>query len=216
MPLSTFEKVLPWTGVLAALGWVGQDTLLQWSTSDQPGRASVEVVNAHTALNLGATSAAVVMGVALIFFATAVRNLLRSGEAREGTYSHVAYGGWIVVSAALGQMALADKALLAAAGDGNATALTTLSYTQYYGWLAMGIGLSAAFIAMGWGGVRNAVLPRWFSVTTLVLGVLALLGACSIPPGGLVNYLVLPFWLVGASIVLARRQRSAAPTPARL
>lgn len=32
----------------------------------------------------------VVMGIALLFFATAVRNLLRSGEGREATYSSVA------------------------------------------------------------------------------------------------------------------------------
>ena len=59
---------------------------------------------------------------------------------------------------------------------------------------------------MGLGGLRNAVLPRWFAVTTTVMGVLALLGACSIPPGGLVNYLLLPFWLIAAAIIIARRQ----------
>ena len=60
----------------------------------------------------------------------------------------------------------------------------------------MGIGIAAAFIAIGLGGLRNAVLPKWFAITTTVLGVLSLLGACSIPPGGLVNYLLLPFWLI--------------------
>ncbi|MCY7396836.1 MAG: hypothetical protein LH468_11945 [Nocardioides sp.] len=58
------------------------------------------------------------------------------------------------------------------------------------GWLAMGIGISTAFIAMGLGGVRSQVLPKWFAITTIVLGVLgvlAMLGAASIPPGGLVN-----------------------------
>jgi hypothetical protein len=73
----------------------------------------------------------------------------------------------------------------------------------------MGVGITTAFLAMGLAGVRSAVLPRWFAITTTVLGVLALLGACSIPPGGLVNYVLLPFWLIAASVLIARRQGAA-------
>ena len=85
-----------------------------------------------------------------------------------------------------------------------------LGYTRYFGWLGMGVGIAAAFLAIGLGGVRNAVLPRWFAITTTVMGVLALLGAASIPPGGLVNYLLLPFWLIAAAIIIARQQKVAA------
>jgi hypothetical protein len=210
MPLSTFEKFLPWSGVIAGLAWVGQDTFAHLYTVDQPGRGSVEMVNGNSALNLASMACLVVMGVALLFFAAAVRHVLRSGEAREATYSSVAYGAWVTVSAALGQMALWDKSLFSAAEDKNSGALQTLSYAQYFGWLAMGIGISAAFLAMGLGGLRNAVLPRWFAITTVVLGLLALLGAAGIPPGGLVNYLLLPFWLIAAGILIARRQKVAA------
>jgi hypothetical protein len=210
MPLSPFEKFLPWSGVVAGLAWIGQDTLAHMYSSDRPGRGSVDAVNGHTGLNLASMACLVVMGVALLLFATAVRNLLRSGEAREATYSAVAYGAWVTVSAALGQTALWDKALMSAAEDNNVGAIQTLSYAQYFGWLAMGIGISAAFISMGLGGVRSAVLPRWFAITTVVLGVLALLGASGIPPGGLVNYLLLPFWLIAAAIIISRRQRAAA------
>lgn len=213
MHFSAFEKVLPWSGLIAGLAWIGQATLPQMYASDQPGRGSVEVANDHAALNVGSMACIVVMGVALLFFATAIRNLLRSGEAREATFSSVAYGAWITVSAALGQMALWDKALLSAADDKNAAAVQTLSYAHYFGWLAMGIGISTAFIATGLGGLRSRVLPKWFAVTTVVLGVLALLGACSIPPGGLVNYLLLPFWLTGAAIAISRRQNALAAAP---
>jgi hypothetical protein len=213
MPLSKFEKLLPWSGVVAGLAWIGQDFLVHMYSTDLPGRGSVSVTNGHVGLNVGSMACLVLMGVALLFFGTAVRNLLRSGEALEATYSSVAYGAWITVSAALGQMAAWDKALLSAADDRNSGAIQTLSYAQYFGWLAMGVGISTAFIAMGLGGVRSAVLPRWFAITTVVLGVLALLGACSIPPGGLVNYLLLPFWLIAAAIIIARRQKAAAQTP---
>ncbi len=212
MPLSTFEKLLPWSGAVAGLAFVGRDLLARFTTSDVPGGASVEVVTEHAVLNGASMACTVLMGVALIFFATAVRTLLRSGEAGEATYSAVAYGGWITVSAALGQMALWERVLVSAAADRNAAAVEILGYAHYFGWLAMGIGVSTAFVAAGLGGVRNALLPRWFAVTTLVLGVLGMLGAAGIPPGGLVTYLLLPFWLVAASVVVSRRQGFAART----
>lgn len=212
MPLSTFEKLLPWSGAVAGIAWIAQDALARLYSTDEPGRGSVGKISDHLGLNVGSLSCLVVMGVALLFFATAIRNLLRSGEAREATYSSVAYAGWVTVSAALAQMAVWNKGLMAAAEDGNDAATQMLSYVQYFGWLGMGIGITTAFIAIGLGGMRSAVLPRWFAITTTVLGVLALLGACGVPPGGLVNYLVLPFWLIAAAIIVARRQKAAAQT----
>ena len=206
MLLSPFERFLPWTGVVAGLAWIAQDFLAHLYTTDLPGRGSVPVITSHLGLNTGSLSCLVVMGVSLLFFATAIRNVLRSGEAREATYSSVAYGGWVVVAAALAQMAVWDKGLTSAAEDGDAAATKMLSYVQYFGWLGMGVGIAAAFIAIGVGGLRNAVLPRWFAISTAVMGGLALLGACGIPPGGLVSYILLPFWLIAAAVVIARRQ----------
>jgi hypothetical protein len=209
MPLSTFERFLPWTGVAAGVAWIAQDFLFSVQTSDVPGRGSVELINGDLGLNTAGLSCLAVMGVSLLFFATAVRNRLRSGEAREATYSSVAHGGLIIVAAGLAQMAVWTKGLMSAAEDGDEAATHMLSYAQYFGWLGMGIGIAAAFIAIGLGGLRNAVLPKWFAVATTVMGGLALLGACSIPPGGLVNYLLLPFWLIAAAIIIARRQKAA-------
>lgn len=41
------------------------------------------------------------------------------------------------------------------------------------------------------------------------IGVLALLGACSVPPGGLVGDLLLPFRLIAAGIIIAVRRKGA-------
>lgn len=46
------------------------------------------------------------------------------------------------------------------------------------------------------------------------MGALALLGVCHIPPGGLVSYLLLPFWLIAAATIIAKRQKAAAQAPA--
>lgn len=210
MQLTRFEALLPWSGVVAGLAWIGQGTLGHWQRDDTAGGGALATIEDHVALNMGSLACTVVMGVSLLFFATAVRNLLRSGEAREATYSSVAYAALVSVATCLGVMAVWDKAMLTAAEDSNGQVIHTLSYGQYFGWLSMGVGISTAFLAIGLGGVRSAVLPKWFAVTTTVLGVLALLGACAIPPGGLVNYLLLPFWLVAAAVIIARRQRRAA------
>ena len=208
MPLSTFEKLLPWSGLVAGVCWIGQASTPSGYPEDVPGGADVTRLAADTVWITVHTSLLVLMGVALLFFATAVRNLLRSGEPREATYSSVTYGAWITVSGALAQMALQSKAIMDAGNDANDVAVQALSYLNYFGWLAMGVGIATAFLAFGLGGLATSVLPRWFAIVTIVLGVLALLGACAIPPGGLVNYLLLPFWLIAASVVMAKRQRT--------
>ena len=213
MSLTTFEKLLPWSGAVAGLCWIGQALLESSSSTDAPGSATTKVIHDHLGLNYGAQGCLVLMGIALLFFATAVRNLLRSGEAREATYSSVAYGGWVVVVAGLSQMVTWNWALINGAADaGDDAALHILSYGSYFGWAGLGIGLATAFLATGWGGMRSAVLPRWFCILTVVLGVLGALGDAGIPPGGLVNYLLLPFWLIAASVIVARSsQRSLEP-----
>ena len=210
----TFEKLMPWSGAVAGLCWVAQDALRHTSTDDLPGGASTQVIRDHLWLNYGSQACLVVMGVALLCFATAVRTLLRSGESREATYSSVAFGGWLVVVAGLSQMVVWNWGLINGAADASDdSAVHTLGYVSYFGWAGMGIGLAAAFLAMGLGGIRTAALPRWFAILTLVLGVLGALGNAGIPPGGLVTYVLLPFWLIAASIVVDRRtKRGADPT----
>ncbi len=211
MPLSTFEKLLPWTGALAGLCWIGQSFLFHTSSEDKPGRATTAIIHDHLALNYGGVACLVVMGVALVFFAAGLRSQLRSGEAREATYSNVAYGGLLLMSAGLSQMVMWNWGLINGAADAqDDVALHTLDFVGYFGFAGMGIGIATTFLATGLAGLANAVLPRWFAILTLVLGVLSALGDAGIPPGGLVNYLLLPFWLIGTAIVMARQQRAPA------
>ena len=214
MPLTTFEKLIPWSGAVAALCWIGQDSLQKMYSKDTPGAATSELIRDNLALNYASQGCLVAMGIALLFFATAVRNLLRSGEAREATYSSVAYAGWLVVVAGLSQMVMWSWGLINGAADAaDDAALHSLSYVAYFGWAGMGIGLATAFIATGLGGIHSAVLPKWFAILTIVLGVLGALGDAGIPPGGLVNYVFFPFWLIAASLLIARAQnRAVEPT----
>ena len=220
MPLSTFEKVQPWTGAIAGVAWIGQSFLFRVDTEDQPGKATTATIQDHLGLNYAAVACLVVMGISLVFFASALRSHLRSGEAREATYSNIAFGGLILAAAGLSQMVMWNWGLIegAAAGKDDA-ALHTLSLVAYFGYSGMGIGVAAALLATGLAGLSNAALPRWFAIITLVMGVLGALGTAGIPPGGLVNYVLLPFWLIATAIILARAQQTpgaSTPIPATL
>jgi hypothetical protein len=213
MQLSTFERFLPWTGAIAGLAWIAQSFLYRVGTEDHPGKAATATIHDQLTRNYGAVACLVVMGIALVFFATALRGHLRSGEAREATYSAVAYGGLLLTSAGLSQMVMWNWGLINGAADAHDDqALHVLSYVSYFGFAGMGIGVATMLIATGLAGISNAVLPRWFAILTLVMGVLSMLGTAGIPPGGLVNYLLLPFWLIATAVILARRQIEA---PAR-
>ena len=61
----------------------------------------------------------------------------------------------------------------------------------------------------------NALCPIQHApaIATVACGVLGALGNAGIPPGGLVNYVLLPFWLIGASVIMARRQRLTTRSP---
>lgn len=210
MPRSKFERFLPWTGAIAGAAWIGQMFLFRTGDQDSPGSMTTAVIRDHLALNYAAIGCLVVMAIALVFFGTALRSHLRAGEARESTYSSIVYGGLLLVAAGLSQMVMWNWGLINGAADAkDDQALGILSFVGFFGFAGMGIGIATTLLGAGLAGLANAVLPRWFAILTLVLGVLSALGTAGIPPGGLVNYLLLPLWLIAAAIILARRQGEA-------
>lgn len=207
MPRSKFERFLPWTGAIAGAAWIGQMFLFQTGDQDSPGSMTTAVIRDHLALNYAAIGCLVVMAIALVFFGTALRSHLRAGEAREATYSSIVYGGLLLVAAGLSQMVMWNWGLINGAADAeDDQALGILSFVGFFGFAGMGIGIATTLLGAGLAGLANGVLPRWFAILSLVLGVLSALGTAGIPPGGLVNYLLLPLWLIAAAIILVRRQ----------
>ena len=207
MPRSKFERFLPWTGAIAGAAWIGQMFLFRTGDQDSPGSMTTAVIRDHLALNYAAIGCLVVMAIALVFFGTALRSHLRAGEAREATYSSIVYGGLLLVAAGLSQMVMWNWGLINGAADAkDDQALGILSFVGFFGFAGMGIGIATTLLGAGLAGLANGVLPRWFAILSLVLGVLSALGTAGIPPGGLVNYLLLPLWLIAAAIILVRRQ----------
>lgn len=208
MPLTTFDRFLPWAGAVAGAAWIGQGTLGRFQSPDLPDGMSAEVINEHVPMNIGGLACLAVMAVAMIFFATAVRTLWRSGEAAEATYSSIAFGAWITVAAALGQTVAVDYGVLAAAEENNQPAVQTLGYLWYFGWAGMADGVAAGSIAMGSGGIRSAMLPQVVGATHRAPGRPRPARRRQHRTRGLVNYLLLPFWLIAPAIIGAKPEKT--------
>lgn len=205
MPLSTFEKFLPWTGALAGVLWGVQ--MFAAKTPDDPADPkAVTVIGDAVTQNYIAGFALLVGALMLVFFAAAARRSLRSGEAGESTYSSVAHGGLLVAAIGFGLLGVVQIALTNSAKAQDAAATATISQLALIGWLPALAGLVAAFWGLGLGGLRNATLPKWFAIVTIALGVVGVLG-----PLALVVYLLLPLWLIGASAVTAGRSATREP-----
>lgn len=208
---STREKSFAWTGALAGVAWIGQAALFRTDDAGRPGRATADVIRSDLVLNHVAIGCLVVMGIALVFFGTALSGHLQSGGTAGAAYGSVANGGVLLAGAGLAQMVVWHWGLVNGAADAaDDSALRVLSFVSFFAFAGMGIGLSATMLATGAAGLRTGVLPRWFSIVTVVMGVLGALGNAGVPPGGLVTYLLVPLWLVTTSVIIARRGRASA------
>lgn len=206
MPLSTFEKVLPWSGAVAGILFAAQETIAPFGEKVNDPSLTSRVADA-VGRGYAAGFASLAAALMLYFFAASARAGQRTGEATESTYSSVAHGGLIGAGTGLAFQGFAQVALTSAAQDGQKAVATTLMYVAFHAWLVILVGLVAAFWGIGLGGLRNATVSRWFAIVTTVTGVIGVLG----PLAALVQ-LVLPVWLIAAAVVSARTQRSGAPT----
>jgi hypothetical protein len=208
MPVSKFERILPWTGGAAGLLWALWVIISK--TPDHPADAgAVALVNHATGRNYVGGFALLAGGLMLLFFAAQARKSLRSGEAGESTYSSVAHGGLVMAAGGFALLGIVQIALVNAAKVHDAAATDAIGQLAMIGWLPALVGLVAGFWGLGLGGLRTATLPKWFAVTTIVFAVLGVLG-----PLAFAVYLLLPLWLIAASIVTARRTMTATDDPA--
>jgi hypothetical protein len=207
-----FEKALPLAGIAAGIS-MGAATFLQGDAPRLDGDGSASSFVSWYADNQGAVFGSAIatglLGVLLLFYVTGLRARLRSGEGGEGTYSAAAYAGGIATAVALAAWAGYGAALGDAAKAGHEEAALALGYLGDMAWLPWVVGTSVLMVSTGLGGLRSAVLPKWFSVISLVLGVAALLG-----PVGIGVYMVSPLYYIAGGVVLSRRTAAPAPVPA--
>ena len=196
-----FERFLPTAGVLAGLLFIAGFTL-----SRLPGDPSdphvVSAVQAHRVLDAASGVTAALCAVTLLYFVTAIRMRLRSGEAGEATYSSAAYGGGVLLAGVISLDACLRITMVDAAGKGDRTSLAAIGWLEADLWVAFSVAVVVFLVSTGLGALRGAALPRWLCLATLALGLLPLLG-----PLGFITFFALPVWLVVTGVVLLRSTR---------
>jgi hypothetical protein len=208
MSTSKFERFLSYSGVLAGLLFAA-GAVLPKVPQDYHDPHAVAIIHDHATRNIIGAIAMGLFCVAMLFFGTGLRRSLRSAEGGESTYSSVAYAGAVLVAGSQGLAAWLMFASLDAASHKDTGAVNTLSYLGIDNWVPWVAASAALLLATGLGGLRNAVLPRWLAIVTVILGVGCLLG-----PVGAGVFIVMPLWLIVTSVVLGQRQDAEDRIPA--
>jgi hypothetical protein len=142
--------------------------------------------------------------VPLLFFAGALRNLLREAGGPRETLSLVGFGGAVLLAGGLAVGATINFALVDFADDIDPVAVQAINAINYDYFFPFIAGMAAFLLATGISAVRSRALPRWLSWVAIVLGVICFAG-----PVGFAGVLGGLLWILVTSIVLMIRARSA-------
>lgn len=195
---------------LAAACWVGQMFIGTVDLGSLQSTAAVRPIMDSWLENVVLQGLWILMAVSLIFFGSACRTAFLAHPGTKSGYAAAIHAGWLLSASGLAVTAWANQSMLVAAESADQAGVGALAYLQVHGWFVTLTGLSTALIAMGLGARRTGLLASWFAYTTAALGILGLLGALHIPPGGFLCYVLLPPWLVAAAVLLARSSRAVA------
>jgi hypothetical protein len=144
----------------------------------------------------------------LLVFLSSLRERLLEREGGSGRLASLTFGAGIGAATLWVVSMLLANATTFSASEGHfrvdPNTFRLLGDTAYYGWIAA-LAVGAVIVwATSMAALRTGVLPRWFAILGVVIGVSMLFG-----------YFFFPFfawwiWLVLASILLVRR---TAPAP---
>ncbi len=206
MPHSTFEKFLPASGIAAGILFAvaGYVATSPESSSDNP----ITLMADHQTENLIAVVAGALFAVTMAFFAVAIRQALRSGEPGESTYSSAAFAGGVMVAVMSTLSTWLLFATVDAVDNNDRVTAHVFGVLGLNSWLPFMVGAAVLLLSTGLGGLRTAVLPKWLSIVTLVLGVCCLGG-----PTGFLVWFAMPVWCITLSVVLMRRQSAESQAP---
>jgi hypothetical protein len=149
--------------------------------------------------------------VLLVCFGAAVRAAIRSGETGDAIYSPLVLAGAVLAATGFATTAILPAAAARLAADkgseaGVQTAVYAIEQLRSWDWLLWTPGLTVMLVAAGLGGLRSGALPKWLSRSALALGI------ALFTPFGFGAFVLLPVWMVGAGIVLQRRQSARLAT----
>lgn len=139
----------------------------------------------------------------LLFFTSALRAVLRSGEASESTWSTVVGASLPLVAFSIALMGSAGMAVTEAVDSGQFAIAHTIALASGFDWIPWAAPAAATMLATGIGTLKTATLPKPFAIVSIVLGIVA------ISPLGFFAFLAMPLWLIAASATILRQDATA-------
>ncbi len=146
----------------------------------------------QTASNVGSYVGMVLVAFVL-FFGAAVRNALR--VAGRSWYADVTFLGFGALGATFASWTVTDAALWRAVDYGDESTIRTLATISDAGFLPLMASMIAMYVGSGLAGLTTGALPKWLSIASIVVGVIAPLG-----PLGFIGFLLMPVWMVAVAI----------------
>jgi hypothetical protein len=214
--LTRFERLSALvTGPLAVALWIAGLVVGQGMTDNLPSKATDPQVLAwlHDNKNL------VIVGgwlfatgcIAFIWFAGILRSRLAAAETESHTLSTIAYAG-AVAAAVFG---IGTQADLGAAINASEVSAPTAGMFHHLGdlfFIGAELSLIVPLAAIAVLSFRAAALPRWWGIFSALVAVILWVG----PIGWAALIFGTPIWVIGTTILLARRPgtRRAAPASA--
>lgn len=131
----------------------------------------------------------------LLFFGAALRNTLRA--ATPTWLADVSLLGFAGLAATFASWFVTDLALWKAVDVGDESAIRAVATVADAGFLPLMAAMIAAYAGTGLAGLRTGALPRWLSIASIVVGVMAPLG-----PLGFVGMLLLPLWILATALTV--------------
>ena len=194
-------RYAPLTGalfvVVVTIGFaVGGDT----PDADASGSEVIDFYKDKEGRQFVATLLVVLGAVALVWFASSLRSILRTAEGGTGRVSNIAFAGGVGAAVGFWVSAAIHFTLADVGGDLDAAAVQALNALDSDSFLAFAPGIAILLLATALVALRSAVLPSWLAWIAIVVFV------ASFTPVGFVAFILSGVWIIVVSILLFRAQ----------
>jgi hypothetical protein len=194
-------RLLRLTGLAVAVLWLvaiivtdGMEKGTTLNIITDAATAQQTILAHQAAIVIGAMTSFYLAGL-LVVFGAALRH--RLGDRPSST---AVVGGAVLSAVAIVLSHAVSFAELAAAHHQDTVALTTLGYLAAFSWAWEGAAWGFLLLATAWALLATKAAPRWFGITTVVLGIPVILG-----PGAVLFWALGPVWFASAGYLLTPR-----------
>jgi len=194
-------RYAPLTGVLFVV-MVTAGFLVSGDTpdADAPGSEVVDFYNDGMGKQIVATLLVTLGAVALVWFASTLRSILRNAEGGTGRVSNIAFAGGLTAAVGFWVTAGIHFTLADVGGDIDAAGAQVLNALDSDMFFAFAPGIAILLLATALVARRTRLLPAWLAWVAFVIFV------ASFTPAGFIAFLLSGLWIIVVSVLLYRDQ----------